>query len=112
MPRLPPVITTVLPATENRSLIFRLMASSDRFAGRTGALDAAVVTGYRAAGGVAGLAGELSDSQRARLTLYRLWAMTVQAIEIVPRGFSGDWVTGHRDRIARNRGALFAQLGV
>lgn len=78
----------------------------------TSALDAAVVTGYRAAGGVAGLAGELSDSQRARLTLYRLWAMTVQAIEIVPRGFSGDWVAGHRDRIVRNRGALFAQLGV
>lgn len=78
----------------------------------TGELDKALVAGYRRAGGVAGIGDALTESQRARLTLYRVWAMTVQAIEIVPRGFTGEWVVGHRQRIVTNRAALFAQLGV
>lgn len=61
--------------------------------------DAATPTGFDA----------LAD---ARLTLYRLWSTTVQLIEIVPRGFHGDWVSGHRATITTNRAKLFDQIGV
>lgn len=54
----------------------------------------------------------LDPAAHARLSLYRLWAMSVQFTEIVPRGFSGDWVVGHRATILANRAELFRQLGV
>ncbi|MCB2412314.1 aminoglycoside phosphotransferase family protein [Demequina sp. TTPB684] len=54
----------------------------------------------------------LEEDANLRLTLYRLWSLAVQLIEIVPRGFSGDWVTRHQATINTNRAALFAQLGV
>lgn len=78
----------------------------------------ALVEGYRSAGApsrwddAAGTASGLDTAAHGRLTLYRLWSMSVQLIEIVPRGFSGDWVAQHRARIHANRRALFAQLGV
>jgi len=84
----------------------------------TGRVEAALLTGFERAGGTVPLdeAGstptgfdELAD---ARLTLYRLWSTTVQLIEIVPRGFHGDWVSGHRATINASRATLFGQLGV
>ena len=48
----------------------------------------------------------------ARTALYRLWSMAVQLIEIEPRGFSGDWLEGHRASIRANRERLHAILGV
>jgi len=80
--------------------------------------EAAYTAGYVAAGGPdrwdakAGTASGLDPAAHARLTLYRLWAMTVQFTEIVPRGFSGEWVTGHRATILANRAVLLRQLGV
>ncbi len=84
----------------------------------TGRNDPAYVAGYVAAGGAnrwdgaATTASGLDPAAHARLTLYRLWAMSVQFTEIVPRGFSGEWVTGHRATILANRAELFNQLGV
>lgn len=78
----------------------------------TGPLEHSLVAGFREAGGTV-LHGRVpSESEATRLALYRLWAMTVQAVETVPRGFHGEWLTAHRERIVRNRAALFAQFGV
>lgn len=76
------------------------------------------VAGYVAAGGPsrwdadARTPSGLDPAAHARLSLYRLWAMSVQFIEIVPRGFSGDWVAEHRATIRANRAELFRQVGV
>lgn len=84
----------------------------------TGRNESAYIAGYVAAGGsdrwddASGTASGLDPAAHARLTLYRLWAMSVQFTEIVPRGFSGDWVAGHRATILANRAELFRQLGV
>jgi aminoglycoside phosphotransferase (APT) family kinase protein len=84
----------------------------------TTATTPALLSGYEAAGGTlprdsdAGTATGFSRSADIRTTLYRLWAMSVQFIEIVPRGFHGDWVTGHRATILANRAALFERAGV
>lgn len=84
----------------------------------TGANTWALTRGYVDAGGEEfwderlPTATRMSHHDDERLALYRLWAMTVQFIEIVPRGFSGDWVEGHRSQILANRAALFAQFGV
>jgi hypothetical protein len=57
--------------------------------------------GYLAAGGTLPLdpaAGTLSGLTRAadaRTTLYRLYTVTVQQVEVIPRNFTGDWVPGH-----------------
>lgn len=85
---------------------------------RTTATTPALLSGYEAAGGrlprdaSAGTATGFTASADRRTTLYRLWAMSVQFIEIVPRGFHGDWVAGHRATILANRAELFARLGV
>ena len=82
----------------------------------TGEPNAALVDGYLQAGGSfeaeTGTGPALGANARARLALYRLWAMSVQFIEIVPRGFHGAWVAHHRATIAANRHELFRQLGV
>lgn len=84
----------------------------------TAAAAPALLRGYEGAGGVlprdpsAGTTTGFTTSADVRTTLYRLWAMSVQFIEIVPRGFHGDWVAGHRATILANRAALFARAGV
>lgn len=84
----------------------------------TGRNEPAYVAGYVGAGGPTRWVAEvttasgLDPAAHARLTLYRLWAMSVQFTEIVPRGFSGEWVVGHRATILANRAELFRQLGV
>lgn len=84
----------------------------------TGGVENALLEGYARAGGRdpredgASTATGFDELADARLTLYRLWSTTVQLIEIVPRGFHGDWVAGHRATITANRAALFDQLGV
>lgn len=84
----------------------------------TGRVEDSLLTGYGRAGGSDPRAEEAStptgfdDLADARLTLYRLWSTTVQLIEIVPRGFHGDWVSGHRATIIANRATLFDQMGV
>ncbi len=84
----------------------------------TGASSPALLRGYEAAGGVlpwdasAGTVTGFDEAADTRTTLYRLWAMSVQLIEIVPRCFSGDWVAGHRATILANRAALLARAGV
>lgn len=83
-----------------------------------GRVSTSLLAGYANAGGLvpheSGVATPtgLDEGADARLTLYRLWSMSVQLIEIVPRGFHGDWVTGHRRTINARRAELFAQLGV
>ncbi len=57
--------------------------------------------GYLKAGGTLPLdpdAGTLSGLTRAadaRTTLYRLYTVSIQQVEVVPRNFTGDWVPGH-----------------
>lgn len=83
----------------------------------TGRLVPSLLEGYEGAGGqverLTGVdtASGLDQAADARLALYRLWSSSVQLIEIVPRGFSGDWVSSHRDTLHANRATLFAQLG-
>ncbi len=84
----------------------------------TGRVDESLLSGFSRAGGIVPSRTTTSTPTgfevRAdtRLTLYRLWSNTVQLIEIVPRGFHGDWVAGHRATINANRSTLFDQLGV
>lgn len=89
-------------------------AESMRIAGSSPAM----LRGYESAGrplpydASAGTATGFDAAADYRTTLYRLWSMSVQLIEIVPRCFSGDWVTGHRERILANSETLFARAGV
>lgn len=85
---------------------------------QTGPTTPALLAGYEAAGGVlprdtgAGTPSGFTVPANTRTTLYRLWTLSVQYIEIVPRGFHGDWVAGHRDKILRLRAALLDRAGV
>lgn len=84
----------------------------------TGRVEEALLRGYQRTGDdvprgeSASTPTGLDGLADVRLTLYRLWSATVQLIEIVPRGFHGDWVAGHRAAINANRATLFAQMGV
>jgi hypothetical protein len=77
-----------------------------------------MLAGYEAGGGVlprdasAGTATGFTHSADVRTSLYRLWSMSVQLIEIVPRGFHGDWLVNHRATINRVRGELLDRMGV
>lgn len=85
---------------------------------QTGPTTPALLAGFEAAGGTlprgpdAGTPTGFTQSADVRTTLYRLWTLSVQFIEIVPRGFHGEWVTGHRDKILRLRAALLERAGV
>jgi len=85
---------------------------------RSDATTPALLRGYEAAGGTlpwdrdAGTATGFDAAADQRTTLYRLWTLSVQYIEIVPRGFSGDWVAGHRERIRELRRVLLERAGV
>lgn len=68
--------------------------------------------GYVAAGGelpVDSNAGTLSGLARAadaRTTLYRLYTLSIQQVEVIPRNFKGDWVADHVTRLRRARDQL------
>lgn len=78
----------------------------------------ALLAGYEAAGRVlprdpqAGTISGFTHSADLRTAAYRLWSMSVQFIEIVPRGFHGDWLVGHRESIIGVRRAVLERLGV
>jgi len=85
---------------------------------QTGPSTPALLRGYEAGGGVlprdasAGTATGFDVAADLRTTLYRLWTLSIQYIEIVPRQFSGDWVEGHRARILELRRELLDRAGV
>lgn len=78
----------------------------------------ALLAGYEAAGRPlprdpdAGTVSGFTPAADLRTAIYRLWSMSVQFIEIVPRGFHGDWVAGHRESIIGVRREVLDRLGV
>ncbi|NYI07819.1 phosphotransferase family protein [Allostreptomyces psammosilenae] len=54
--------------------------------------DADLLDGYRAAGG---RWDPTTPAARARLALYRVYLGLVMVVEVVPRGYSGDWLAEH-----------------
>lgn len=68
--------------------------------------------GYLAAGGTvpldpdAGTLSGLTRSADARTTLYRLYTLSIQQVEVVPRNFTGDWVPDHVAHLRRSRDRL------
>ena len=85
---------------------------------RSDATTPALLRGYEAAGGTlpwdrdARTATGFDAAADQRTTLYRLWTLSVQYVEIVPRGFSGDWVAGHRKTILDLRKVMLERAGV
>ncbi|WP_062308321.1 phosphotransferase family protein [Demequina subtropica] len=75
----------------------------------SGPFEPAKVRGYESA---IGAPLTMDRAAELRVALYRLWSMAVQLVEIEPRGFSGDWLAGHRASIRANRDRLCAILGV
>jgi len=53
-----------------------------------------------------------SPEELARIRIYRVWFTTVITTEIVPRGFTGDWLVDYRAQLAGNLAALLEQSGV
>ncbi|WP_062294488.1 aminoglycoside phosphotransferase family protein [Demequina phytophila] len=74
-----------------------------------GPFDADKMRGFEAATGQRLV---MDRDAELRVALYRLWSMAVQLTEIAPRGFTGDWLDGHRASIRANRGRLYAILDV
>jgi len=71
-----------------------------------GPVPPALLEGYRSAGGELALGAPAGD---ARLWLYRMWISLVLVVEMVPRGYTGDWVAGHRaDALVNLHAALDA----
>ncbi|MFI2754011.1 phosphotransferase family protein [Cellulomonas sp. P22] len=58
-----------------------------------GPVPAALLDGYTSAGGSFALGTPAGD---ARLWLYRMYMSLVLTVEIAPRGYTGDWLVGHR----------------
>lgn len=60
--------------------------------------------------GLVAAAGLTLDADaRRRLELYRMWMGLVMTVEVAPRGYTGDWVAGHRASVgALLRSALAA----
>lgn len=84
----------------------------------TGPAPASLLEGYESAGRAlprdrdAGTVSGFTPAADLRSSVYRLWAMSVQFIEIVPRGFRGEWLTAHRESIISTRRAVFERVGV
>jgi fructosamine-3-kinase len=80
----------------------------------TGELAPNHVAGYLAAGGTlpldpdAGTATGLTGAADQRVALYRLSLLTVMTVEVVPRGFYGEWVGPHVERTTATRDAVLA----
>ena len=74
-----------------------------------GSLASDHVEGYLAHGGTlpldpnAGLATGLTAAADHRIALYRLSLLTVMLIEVIPRGFHGDWLADHLALTASTR---------
>jgi len=72
------------------------------------------VAGYLEAGGDlpldadAGTATGLTALADQRVTLYRLTVLTVMLVEVVPRGFHGDWLAPHVEHCLANRDQVLA----
>lgn len=49
-----------------------------------------------------------ASDELERIRLYRIWFTVLMATEIVPRGFTGDWLPGYRAELAANLEALLA----
>lgn len=47
-----------------------------------------------------------TDAELERIHLYRVWFTVLITTEIVPRGFSGEWLTAYRAQLAENLEAL------
>jgi len=75
----------------------------------TGPFAADHVEGYLAHGGAldvdkgAGTATGLSRAADQRVALYRLSLLTVMLVEVIPRGFHGDWLAAHLELTAATR---------
>jgi hypothetical protein len=80
----------------------------------TGELAPNHVAGYLATGGTlpldpgAGTATGLTRAADQRVALYRLSLLTVMTVEVVPRGFYGEWVAPHVERTTATRDAVLA----
>jgi aminoglycoside phosphotransferase (APT) family kinase protein len=50
-----------------------------------------------------------TPEELARIRIYRVWFTTVITTEIVPRGFTGDWLIDYRAQLASNLEALLRE---
>ena len=72
-----------------------------------GPVPAALLAGYREAGGHLDPA---APDEAARLALYRLYMSLVLVVEIAPRGYVGDWLPAHRSTAEANLRAVLARM--
>ena len=79
-----------------------------------GAVDADLLAGYRDAGGDLGVGdgtpGSGDPDAWQRLRLYRAYFACLLLVEIVPRGYSGDWVAGYARTARANLERVLAEL--
>ncbi len=80
-----------------------------------GAVDPDLLAGYAAAGGDLGLGGGTPGSGDAdawtRLRLYRAYLTCLLVVEVVPRGYEGDWVEGYAGTARANLLRMLDELG-
>ncbi|QEO08832.1 phosphotransferase family protein [Protaetiibacter larvae] len=50
-----------------------------------------------------------TDAERTRIELYRIWFTVLMTVEIVPRGFEGEWLVGYRAELGRNLETLLVR---
>ncbi|MGC4175700.1 phosphotransferase family protein [Demequina sp.] len=70
----------------------------------TGPLPEHHVAGYLEAGGIL----TLDDAADQRIALYRLALATIMLVEVLPRGFEGDWLPEHLATTTRTRDEVLA----
>ena len=80
-----------------------------------GAVDPDLLAGYRSAGGEPGVGdgtpGDGDPAAWTRLRLYRLYLACVLVVEVVARGYAGDWVAGYQGTARANLNHVLAELG-
>lgn len=80
-----------------------------------GAVDPDLLAGYREAGGDLAVGDGTPDDGDpdawVRLRLYRVYLACVLAVEVVPRGYEGDWVAGYRATARSNLDRMLGELG-
>lgn len=115
---LDPVEHTVVGAIDaERALwgdpVFELVGADQLGAG---AVDADLLAGYRDAGGDLGVGdgtpGAGDPGAWHRLRLYRAYYACLLVVEIVPRGYAGDWVAGYERTARANLLRVLDELGV
>ena len=81
-----------------------------------GPVDADLLAGYAAEGGDLGLGdgtpGSGDPAAWTRLRLYRTYLSCLLAVEVVPRGYEGDWVEGYAGTARANLLRMLDELGV